>query len=58
MFRSKSMTPSKLDKVRSIAMDVVRGTLPVTSLSGCIHVLADEIEEIKKKMEEEEKKGE
>ncbi len=49
------MTPTKLDRVRSIAMDVVRGYLPTTRLSGCIHVLADEIEEIRKKMEEDKK---
>jgi hypothetical protein len=48
------MTLTKLEKVKSIAMDVVKGNLPITYLSGCIHVLADEIEEIKKKMEEEE----
>jgi hypothetical protein len=52
------MIPTKLDKVRSIAMGVVRGNLPITYLSGCIHVLADEIEEIKKKMEEDKKPGE
>ncbi len=51
------MTPTKLDKVRSIAMGVVRGNIPITSLSGCIHVLADEIEEIKKKMEEDKESG-
>jgi len=51
------MTPTKLEKVKSIAMDVVKGNVPVTSLSGCIHVLADEIEEIKKKMEEDKKPG-
>jgi len=36
-------------------LDVAKGDVPVTTLSGCIHVLADEIEEIKKKMEEEKK---
>ncbi len=51
------MTPTKLEKVKSIAMDVTRGNVPVTCLSGCIHVPADEIEEIKKKMEEDKKPG-
>jgi DNA-directed RNA polymerase subunit N (RpoN/RPB10) len=31
--------------------------IPITCLSGCSHLLADEIEEIKKKMEEVKKPG-
>ncbi len=37
------MTPTRLWRVKSIAMDVARGNMPGTRLSGCIHALADEI---------------
>jgi hypothetical protein len=36
-------------------MGVVKGNMPITCLSGCIHILADEIEEVKKEIEKNKK---
>ncbi len=51
------MTLTRLERVKSTAMNVAKGNMPVTCLSGCIHALADEIEEIKKKVEEKDEPG-